>query len=51
MKLNLHVVQCATTVLSCQVSMDTLCQALTYLTWAIQYIFNLGGGGESDPPP
>ena len=28
MKLNLHVVQCATTVLSCQVSMDTLCQAL-----------------------
>ena len=28
MKLNLHVVQCAITVLSCQVSTDTLCQAL-----------------------
>ena len=30
MKLNLpvHVVQCAITVLSCQVSVDTLCQVL-----------------------
>ena len=28
MKLNLHVVQCIITVLSCQVSMDTVCQAL-----------------------
>ena len=28
MKLNLHVVQCAITVLSCQVPMDTLYEAL-----------------------